>query len=89
MSLGVLRFLGASLALSLMIGETIRSWGAGRHILSILDDFFMGGLLLAGAILMARPSSTRWGLFIAGWASCAGMLYGSFFGKVIAPASSN
>ena len=89
MNLAVQRFLGAGLALSLMIGEAIRSWGVGRPIMFVLDDFFMGGLLLAGAILMARPTRTRWAVFVAGWAACAGMLYGSFFGKVFDPASSN
>ena len=89
MSLGLLRLLGTGLALSLMIGELIRSWGAGRPIMFVLDDFFMGGLLLAGAILMASPTRLRWGIFVAGWASCAGMLYGSFFGKVFAPETSN
>jgi len=84
-----LRILGAGLALSLMIGEMIRSWGVGRPIMFVLDDFFMGGLLLAGAILMAAPTRIRWAIFVAGWASCAGMLYGSFFGKVFAPATSN
>ena len=89
MSLGLLRVLGAGLALSLMVGELIRSWGAGRPVMFVLDDFFMGGLLLAGALLMANPNRFRWGVFIAGWASCAGMMYGSFFGKVFDPASAN
>jgi len=37
-----------------------------------------GGLLLAGALLMARPTPLRSHLFIAGWAACLGMLFGSF-----------
>lgn len=89
MNLSLLRFAGAGLALSLMIGELIRSWGVGRPIMFVLDDFFMGGLLLVGAMLMAKPSRVRWGVFVAGWGGCAGMLYGSFFGKVFAPASTN
>ena len=89
MSLGLLRFLGAGLALSLMIGEAIRSWGVGRPVMFVLDDFFMGGLLLAGAIAMAQPTRTRWAVFVAGWGTCAGMLYGSFFGKVFAPGTAN
>jgi len=89
MRLGLLRLLAVGLSLSLMIGEVIRSWGAGRPIMFVLDDFFMGGLLLIGAIVMAKPSRIRWGVFVAGWASCAGMLYGSFFGKVFAPSSAN
>ncbi len=72
-----------------MIGEAIRSWGVGRPIMFVLDDFFMGGLLFVGALLIAKPNRLRWGVFIAGWASCAGMLYGSFFGKVFDPASAN
>ncbi len=89
MSLGLLRFLAYSLSLSLMIGETIRSWGVGRPIMFVLDDFFMGGLLLFGAVLMRSPNRLRWGVFVAGWAACAGMLYGSFFGKVFDPAGAN
>ncbi|NVE95179.1 hypothetical protein [Altererythrobacter lutimaris] len=89
MSLILLRVFGGGLGLSLMIGEVIRSWGVGRPIMFVLDDFFWGGLLLLGAILMAKPTRLRWGVFVAGWASCAGMLYGSFFGKVFDPASAN
>lgn len=89
MSLGLQRLLAAGLSLSLMIGELIRSWGVGRPIMFVLDDFFMGGLLLIGAILMANPTRFRSGVFIAGWGTCAGMLYGSFFGKVFDPASAN
>ena len=88
-TLAALRIVGAGLALSLMIGELIRSWGVGRPIMFVLDDFFMGGLLLAGAILMAKPTRLRWGVFVAGWAACAGMMYGSFFGKIFDPASAN
>ncbi len=89
MSLGLLRFLAIGLSLSLMVGESIRSWGVGRPIMFVLDDFFAGGLLLLGAILMANPSWLRSNIFIAGWGACAGMLYGSFFGKVFDPASGN
>ena len=89
MSLALLRLLGAILALCLMIGETIRSWGVGRPIMFVLDDFFMGGLLLIGTVLMAKPTRLKWGVFVAGWASCAGMLYGSFFGKVFDPDNAN
>ena len=89
MNLLLLRILGIGLALSLMIGELVRSWGVGRPIMFVLDDFFMGGLLFVGALLMAQPTRMRWGLFVAGWAACAGMLYGSFFGKVFAPDNAN
>ncbi|MEM7020085.1 MAG: hypothetical protein AAF512_22435 [Pseudomonadota bacterium] len=77
---------------SLMIGELIRSWGQGRHPLFILDDFFIGIPLIITAILMAQPTIARRCGFSAAFAAAAGMLYGSFFGKLVdlsRPASSN
>jgi hypothetical protein len=86
------RVWAALLGSSLMIGETIRSWGQGRNLLFIVDDFLVGIPLLATAILMANPSPARWCAFSASYAATAGMLYGSFFGKLVDlsnPASSN
>ena len=76
-------------ALTLMLGEAYRSWGAGRPIYAWIDDQFMGAALIAGAILMSRPSPRRHAFFAAAWAFNVGMLYPSFFGKVFDPASSN
>jgi hypothetical protein len=78
-------FLGAAL----MLGETLRSWGAGRHWLFVLDDFFIGVPLVLTAILVARPTVARRCAFSASFAATAGMLYGSFFGKLIDPASTD
>lgn len=80
------------LGLSLMIGETIRSWGQGRDPLFVLDDFFIGLPLVVTAILMARPTIPRLCAFSSSFAASAGMLYGSFFSKLAdlsKPASSN
>lgn len=85
----VLRILAAIQALSLILGETYRSWGAGRHIAFVVDDYWMGALLLLGAWMMRRDTFRNRALFAAGWGVCAGMLYGSFFGKLIEPSSSN
>lgn len=85
----VLRILAAIQALSLIIGETYRSWGAGRPIAFVVDDYWMGALLLLGAWMMRRDTVRNRALFAAGWGVCAGMLYGSFFGKLIEPSSSN
>lgn len=85
----VLRILAVLLALSLMIGELWRSWGAGRHILFILDDQIMGAMLLAGAFLVRGETMRRRAFFSAGWGVNAGMLYGSFFGKLVEPAGTN
>lgn len=84
-----LRVAAVLLALSLMIGEAIRSWGVGRPVMFWMDDMLMGGMLLVAAWLMARPSPVRHALFAAAWGVNAGMLYGSFFGKVFAPENSN
>ncbi|MDO9336981.1 MAG: hypothetical protein Q7T61_11320 [Caulobacter sp.] len=85
----LLRILAAIQALSLILGETYRSWGAGRHIVFVVDDYWMGALLLLGAWMMRRDSFRNRALFAAGWGVCAGMLYGSFFGKLVEPSSSN
>src|SRR5262245_11312299 len=85
------RIWAAVLGASLMIGETIRSWGQGRNLLFVLDDFVIGIPLVLTAFLMARPSPARRCAFSA-FAATAGMLYPSFFGKLVdlsQPASSN
>ena len=86
------RVWAALLGSSLMIGELIRSWGQGRNLLFVLDDFFIGIPLLLTAYLMGKPNFARHCAFSAAFAATAGMLYGSFFGKLIdltGPASSN
>ena len=86
------RIWAALLGSSLMIGETIRSWGQGRNLLFVLDDFCVGVPLVVTAILMATPTPARWCAFCASYAATAGMLYGSFFDKLVDlsnPASSN
>jgi hypothetical protein len=72
-----------------MLGEVWRSWGAGRHPLFVLDDQLMGGFLLAAAWAMRVDSRRNRAAFSAAWGVVAGMLYGSFFGKLVEPASSN
>lgn len=46
-------------------------------------------MLLAGAWAMARDTLARRAFFAAGWGVNAGMLYGSFFGKLFEPARTN
>lgn len=75
-----------------MIGETIRSWGQGRNLLFVLDDFFIGIPLVVTALLMAGPTIARACAFSAALAASAGGLYGSFCGKLVNlsnPADSN
>ena len=77
------RIWGALLGSSLMIGETIRSWGQGRNPLFVLDDFCIGVPLVVTAWLMGQPTPARARAFAASFAASAGMLYGSFFGKLV------
>ncbi|HYE47601.1 MAG TPA: hypothetical protein VEA44_17680 [Caulobacter sp.] len=84
-----LRLIAIIHALSLIVGETFRSWGAGRHWLFVVDDYWIAGLLLLGAWAMRMDSLRNRALFAAGWGANAGMLYGSFFGKLVEPASSD
>ncbi|MGB0714900.1 MAG: hypothetical protein ACPGXK_03425 [Phycisphaerae bacterium] len=86
MPLLLLRLLALLLGLGLIVGETVRSWGKGRHPLFVLDDYFIGVPLLITAMYMARPTSRRRAAFVASFAAAAGMLYGSFFSKLIDPA---
>lgn len=84
-----LRALALILGLSLMLGEAYRSWGAGRPAYAWLDDQIMGALLIAGAWVTRIPTPRRLALLAGAWGVNAGMLYGSFFGKVFEPGSSN
>lgn len=81
-----LRIVAILLALSLMIGECWRSWGVGRPIMFVLDDQLMGGFMIAAAWAVRRETIRTRAAFSAAWGVVAGMLYGSFFGKVFEPA---
>jgi hypothetical protein len=81
------RIVAVTLGLALMAGETIRSCGQGRNLLFVLDDFAIGIPLVVTAIMVGRPSPGRCCAFSAAWAATAGALYGSFFSKVVDPAS--
>jgi hypothetical protein len=85
----LLRAMAIALALSLMLGEAFRTWGADRPAYAWLDDQIMGALLLIGAWLVRLTTAARMAFFAGAWGANAGMLYGSFFGKVFEPARSN
>jgi hypothetical protein len=72
-------------ALVLMLGEAYRSWGAGRPVAFWMDDMLAGSIMIAAAIAVRRPTLRNRALFSAAWGISAGMLYGSFFGKIFAP----
>ncbi|PKQ05262.1 MAG: hypothetical protein CVT72_10120 [Alphaproteobacteria bacterium HGW-Alphaproteobacteria-11] len=79
------RYLAIFLGLLLMGGELFRSWGMGRPLMFVLDDFFIGIPLVVTALLMAKDNFARRAAFAGAWGATAGMLYPSFFGKLIAP----
>ena len=85
----ILRMIAVLLALGLMIGEAWRSWGADRPFIFVIDDFFLGIALLYGAWVMKMDSIRNRAIFAGAWAFNVGMLYGSFFGKIVDPSSSN
>ncbi|MEX1152346.1 hypothetical protein [Parvibaculum sp.] len=79
------RWIAGILGASLMIGETIRSWGMGRPLAFVIDDFFIGIPLVVTAVLMAKDTIARRAAFAGAWGMTVGGLYPSFFGKLIAP----
>ena len=89
MTWGLLRLAGILLALALMIGEVWRSWGAERPFVFVVDDFVFGVPLLIAALLAKRPTARGKPFLAAAWAGNVGMLYGSFFTKVVDPAATN
>ncbi|NWP47716.1 hypothetical protein GY986_25045, partial [Escherichia coli] len=62
-----LRILGLIGAILLMAGEGYRSWGAGRPAVFWMDDMLAGAMMIAAAILVRRPTTSRRAFFSASW----------------------
>lgn len=84
-----LRVLAFTLGASLIIGELWRSWGAGRPFVFVIDDVIIGGFLIAGAIGFSKDTIKRRAFLATGWGMNFGMLYISFFMKLVAPETTN
>ena len=84
-----LRVLAIALGTLLVAGETLRSWGQGRPLASVLDDYLLGGALIATALLFRAGDLRRRAAFAAAWGAASGGLYGSFFSKLFAPAGAS
>jgi len=80
-----LRIMAALLGSSLMFGELLRSWGQDRNILFVVDDFLIGLFLIVMAILTRKTSTLKLSGLTGAFALSAGVLYGSFFGKLVNP----
>ncbi len=83
------RTISIVLAVLLMAGEVFRSWGDGRHIMFILDDFFAGIFMIFAALRFTSDTPVRRATFAAAWGVAVGMLYGSFFTKLLSGGSYN
>jgi len=68
--------------LGLIIGETIRRYGAWGFWARWMDDYIMGGLLIVPAVLILKKVGFGKRLLIAGWGAAFGMTFLSFFGKI-------
>jgi hypothetical protein len=62
-----LRIISVILGLSLIVGETIRSYGQDRPLVFVIDDYIFGGLPIAGAWTFANDTKRTRALFAAAW----------------------
>jgi hypothetical protein len=72
-------------AVIVMAGELYRSWGE-RDMIFWLDDFLVSAGLIAAAWLLGKDTQRRRALFVGAWGFAAGVIYISFFDKVIGAA---
>ncbi|HEY8121584.1 MAG TPA: hypothetical protein VII78_09720 [Myxococcota bacterium] len=79
-----LRVLGVLHGSLLVLGETLRSWGQGRPLAFVLDDFLIGGFVIGAALAFRADDLRRRAALAAAWGANAGGLYSSFFGKLFA-----
>ena len=80
-----LRIMSIGLGSALMIGETLRSLGQDRPFAFIADDFLFGGALVIAGWLARRDAPLRLRALSAAFAGAAGLLYSSFFAKLVGP----
>ncbi|MGD9979839.1 MAG: hypothetical protein AB7H66_15485 [Hyphomonadaceae bacterium] len=74
-------------ALVLMVGEGYRSWGAGRPVITWLDDMILGALMIAAAVAMGRETPARRAFLTGVWGIAIGAVFVSFMSKIVDPAS--
>ena len=83
------RYITIALALLIMVGEVYRSWGDGRNIVWVLDDFFVGSLLIAASLSFTKDTPARRAFFAGAWGAGLGMIYPSFFSSLLDGAAFN
>jgi hypothetical protein len=77
-----LRIAAIAFGVLVIAGEIFRSWGE-RAIIMWLDDFMVGAALIAAALLLSPETPRRRAIFSAAWAFAVGIIYISFFDKVV------
>ena len=80
-----LQVVSVLLALALVGGETVRSWGVGRPVLHVADDWVAGALLLFAAWLTGRPGQVARRGVAAIWGTVAAGALFSFVSKLVDP----
>ena len=82
----LLRITAILLAAATVGGELLRSWGTGRPVLLVAEDFLVAALLVAGALAMQRDTIGRRAFFAVAWGAAAGQFYASLATKLAQPA---
>jgi len=77
------------LAVIVMVGEVVRSWGDGRNIIWVLDDILAGLYMLAATLYFTSDTPARRAFFASAFGIAVGMLYMSFFSSFLDPAATN
>lgn len=81
----LLRLYALIVALLVAGGEVVRSWG-DRPVIMWLDDFLVAAALIASAAVVSVETVRRRAAFAAAWGFAVGIIYISFFDKVIGAA---
>ena len=83
MNISLSRNLAVFLGIVTPILETARRWHTWREFPpAMLDDYFLGGLLLFGAWSVTKDKIRGQRFLVAGWGVALGMVFLSFFGQI-------
>ena len=74
-----------ALAAALVIVETYRSWGVGRPILAVADDYAGAAMLAWAAWLTSRPGERSRRCVVAVWGIICGVSLCNFSIKLLMP----
>ena len=81
--ISISRYLAFVLGIFIPLAETIRRWSTWQNDPpSFFDDFFIGGFLLLGALLVSKNPWRGQRYLTAAFGFMCGMVYPSFFGQL-------